>query len=78
MQSRGTQEEEDGTSLEEPPGLPRGLGQIALGVRTALHELAQEEEAAWSPRTPHVCSNAFTLYMASQGAHVRTHTYTHA
>ena len=49
--SRGTQEEEDGTSLEGSPGLPRGLGQTALSIWTALNELAQEEEAARSLRT---------------------------
>ena len=71
--SRGTQEEEDGTSLEGSPGLPRGLGQTALSIWTALNELAQEEEAARSLRTPHAHSNAFTLYMATQ----RTRTHTH-
>ena len=76
--SRGTQEEEDGTSLEGSPGLPRGLGQTALSIWTALNDLAQEEEAARSLRTPHAHSNAFTLYMATQRTCTHTHVHTHS
>lgn len=56
--------------------MPRGLGQTALGIWTALHELAQEEEAARSLRMPRTHSYAVTLYMATQRAH--THTRTHS
>lgn len=75
MRSRGTEEEEDGTSPEGPPGLPRGLGQIALSIRTVLNELAQEEEAARSLRTPHAQSDAFTLYTATQRSRTHVHTF---
>ena len=37
--SRGTQEEEDGTSLEGSPGLPRGLGQTALSISDLHHSM---------------------------------------
>ena len=67
--SRGTKEEEDGTSPEGPPGLPRGLGQTALGIWTALRGGGSTERED----APHSQLRCHTVH----GNSACTHTYAH-